>query len=84
MRSYDGELTSNTVGLDPPTLVTLSPILRELAYRSSPRLILALRPQDPIPDWITHLVILGNSYTVPLMGLKEDVLFAAHRWADEP
>jgi ABC-type molybdenum transport system ATPase subunit/photorepair protein PhrA len=70
------------VGLDPPTLVTLSPILRELAYKSSPRLLLALRPQDPIPNWITHLVILGSNYTVALMGLKEDVLFAVHRWAD--
>jgi ABC-type molybdenum transport system ATPase subunit/photorepair protein PhrA len=62
--------------------VTLSPILRELAYKSSPRLILALRPQDPIPDWTTHLVIFGSNHTVALMGLKDDVLFALHRWAD--
>lgn len=70
------------MGLDPPTLVTLSPMLRELAYKSSPRLLLALRPQDPIPDWITHLVILGQNHTVALMGVKDDVLFAIHRWAD--
>jgi ABC-type molybdenum transport system ATPase subunit/photorepair protein PhrA len=76
------QLTVNSVGLDPPTLVTLSPMLRELAYKSSPRLLLALRPQDPIPDWITHLVILGSNHTIALMGLKDDVLFALHRWAD--
>jgi ABC-type molybdenum transport system ATPase subunit/photorepair protein PhrA len=70
------------VGLDPPTLVTLSPMLRELAYKSSPRLILALRPQDPVPEWITHLVILGGNYTIALMGLKEEVLFALSCWAD--
>jgi ABC-type molybdenum transport system ATPase subunit/photorepair protein PhrA len=70
------------MGLDPPTLVTLSPILRELAYKAAPRLILGLRPQDPIPDWITHLMILGTNNTVSLMGEKAEVLFRVHRWAD--
>ena len=75
-------LTVLTVGLDPPTLVTLSPMLRDLAYKSSPRLLLALRPQDPVPEWITHLAILGTDHTVALIGQKDDVLFALHRWAD--
>jgi ABC-type molybdenum transport system ATPase subunit/photorepair protein PhrA len=70
------------MGLDPPTLVSLSPILRELAYNASPRLLLALRPQDPIPDWITHLIVLGTNNTVSLMGEKAEVLFRVHRWAD--
>lgn len=70
------------MGLDPPTLVTLSPILRDLAYKAAPRLILALRPQDPVPDWITHLVILGTNNRVALMGGKAEVLFRVHRWAD--
>ncbi len=70
------------MGLDPPTLVTLSPILQELATRSSPLLLLALRPQDPIPDWITHLMVLGENYTVALMDRKDRVLFALHRWAN--
>lgn len=70
------------MGLDPPTLVTLSPILRELAYNASPRLLLALRPQDPIPDWITHLMILGTNNTIALMGEKAEVLFRLHRWVD--
>ena len=70
------------MGLDPPTLVTLSPILQDLATRSSPLLLLALRPQDPIPDWVTHLAILGDNHTVALMDRKDRVLFALHRWAD--
>ncbi|EXJ84678.1 hypothetical protein A1O3_05348 [Capronia epimyces CBS 606.96] len=70
------------MGLDPPTLVTLSPMLRELAYRSSPLLVLGLRPQDPIPDWITHLVILGQNHSVALMGEKNQVLFSLCRWLD--
>jgi len=68
------------MGLDPPTLGTLSPMLRDMAYNASPLLLLALRPQDPIPDWITHLVILGQNHTVALQGGKTQVLFALDRW----
>jgi ABC-type molybdenum transport system ATPase subunit/photorepair protein PhrA len=68
------------VGLDPGTLISLSPMLRELAYRSSPRLILSLRPQDPIPDWITHLAIIGHKSTLALAGPMQAVLFASYRW----
>jgi ABC-type molybdenum transport system ATPase subunit/photorepair protein PhrA len=68
------------VGLDPPTMVSLSPILRELAQKSSPRLVMSLRPQDPIPDWITHLAILGHGCTLALAGPKDEVVFAVHRW----
>ncbi|KIV93837.1 hypothetical protein PV10_05022 [Exophiala mesophila] len=70
------------MGLDPPTSVTLSPILRDLAYKSSPLLLLGLRPQDPIPDWITHLVILGHNHTMPLQGPAPHVLFQLHRWTE--
>lgn len=70
------------MGLDPPTLMTLSPMLRDLAYNASPLLILALRPQDPIPDWITHLVILGQNHTVALKNSKARVLFSLERWRE--
>ncbi|KEF54048.1 uncharacterized protein A1O9_09843 [Exophiala aquamarina CBS 119918] len=68
------------MGLDPPTLMTLSPMLRDMAYEASPLLLLALRPQDPIPDWITHLIVLGRNHTVALRGNKAQVLFALDRW----
>lgn len=68
------------MGLDPPTLTTLSPMLRDMAYNASPLLLLALRPQDPIPDWITNLIILGQNHTVALQGSKVQVLFALDRW----
>ncbi|EXJ55557.1 hypothetical protein A1O7_08485 [Cladophialophora yegresii CBS 114405] len=70
------------MGLDPPTLVTLSPMLKKLAYQSSPLLMLGLRPQDPIPEWITHLVVLGHNHTVALMGQKDRVLLSVRKWAD--
>ncbi|KAJ9501523.1 hypothetical protein H2202_003317 [Exophiala xenobiotica] len=70
------------MGLDPPTLVTLSPMLRSLARRASPLLLFGLRPQDPIPDWLTHLVVLGPNHTVALQGESRNVLFSLRRWAE--
>lgn len=62
------------MGLDPPTVASLSPLLREMAVRASPRLVLSARPQDPLPDWITHLVYLRSDCQVGAMGDKETVM----------
>lgn len=62
------------MGLDPPTLMTLSPLLHDLAKLNDPRLVLALRPQDPIPDWITHLLFLKPGCKIAFSGPKREVL----------
>ncbi|PNY26627.1 ABC transporter ATP-binding protein [Tolypocladium capitatum] len=62
------------MGLDPPTVSGLSPLLRSLAEKASPRLVLSARPQDPLPEWITHLVYLRTDCQVGSMGPKEVVL----------
>ncbi|KAI9781640.1 MAG: hypothetical protein M1839_005857 [Geoglossum umbratile] len=62
------------MGLDPSTVVKLSKLLGRLAASHSPRLILSLRPQDPIPKWITHLTYLGPNLTIAFQGAKNDVL----------
>jgi ABC-type molybdenum transport system ATPase subunit/photorepair protein PhrA len=62
------------MGLDPPTVAGLSPLLRDMAARRQPRLVLSGRPQDPLPDWITHLVYLRTDCQVGLMGEKEGVV----------
>ncbi|TGO44196.1 hypothetical protein BCON_0574g00040 [Botryotinia convoluta] len=62
------------MGLDPPTLLTLSPMLHRLAKANTPRLVLSLRPQDPIPHWITDLVYLKGNCEVAFLGPKDDVL----------
>ncbi|KAI0131954.1 hypothetical protein BJ170DRAFT_224878 [Xylariales sp. AK1849] len=62
------------MGLDPPTVARLSPMLHGLASKASPRLVLSARPQDPIPDWITNLVYLPADCQVGAMGEKEVVL----------
>jgi len=56
------------MGLDPPTISTLTPLLHNLAKTGSPRLMLALRPQDPLPDWITHLMHLGSRCQIDHQG----------------
>jgi ABC-type molybdenum transport system ATPase subunit/photorepair protein PhrA len=62
------------MGLDPPTVAGLSPLLHSLAQKASPRLVLSARPQDPLPEWITHLVYLRTDSQVGVMGDKETVL----------
>jgi ABC-type molybdenum transport system ATPase subunit/photorepair protein PhrA len=61
------------VGLDPPTLSSISSLLHRLAEKSDPRVILALRPQDPIPDWTTHVIYLNSDNSIARQGLKETV-----------
>jgi len=63
------------MGLDPPTTVQLSPLLGQLAEASNPRILLALRPQDPIPDWITHVAFLPGQgkIKVAYKGTVEEV-----------
>lgn len=62
------------MGLDPPTVASLSPLLKSMATKASPRLVLSARPQDPLPDWITHLVYLRSDCQVGVMGDKETVI----------
>ena len=64
------------MGLDPPTLTMLSPLLQDLAVTNAPRLVLTLRPQDPIPDWITHLIFLQGKCRIAFSGRKEEVIQA--------
>lgn len=62
------------MGLDPPTVSGLSPLLQSLSEKASPRLILSARPQDPLPEWITHLIYLRSDCQVGSMGPKDTVL----------
>lgn len=70
------------MGLDPPTLLSLSPMLKRLAEKNAPRLVLSLRPQDPIPEWITHLVYLKSSCQVAFRGRKEEVLAGLREYVE--
>lgn len=54
--------------------MTLSPLLHGLAQKNAPQIVLALRSQDPLPDWITHLIYLGPNLRVAKQGRRGDVL----------
>lgn len=52
----------------------MSALLYKVADMSSPRVLLALRPQDLLPDWITHVVVLGSNLRILYQGPKGHVL----------
>ncbi|EMC91902.1 hypothetical protein BAUCODRAFT_28127 [Baudoinia panamericana UAMH 10762] len=63
------------MGLDPNTLRTLSEVLRELAERQQPRLLVSLRPEDGVPAWVSHLVTIDEDSRVVGRG-SNDALFS--------
>ncbi|CAK7211209.1 hypothetical protein SEUCBS140593_001092 [Sporothrix eucalyptigena] len=62
------------MGLDPPTVAALSPLLSGMAAKAQPRFILSSRPQDPLPSWISHLIYLRTDCQVAAMGPRDVVL----------
>lgn len=68
------------VGLDPATVRSISGLLLRLADKCSPRLVLALRPQDPVPDWITHMILVGNAHRVVEQGTRSEMTRVLQAW----
>jgi len=62
------------MGLDPNTLLRLSSVLQQVAERNQPRLVISLRPEDGIPEWISHLVVVDERLQVVDQGIKSKVL----------
>ncbi|TDL22910.1 P-loop containing nucleoside triphosphate hydrolase protein [Rickenella mellea] len=54
-------------GLDIHFRPKLIRLLGEIHASKQPRIIMALRPQDPLPDWITHVATVNGSevHTTP-------------------
>lgn len=51
-------------------------LLHSLHIHNNPHIIMGMRPQDPLPDWTTHLALIRKDGTVHT-GKKDDVLDAA-------
>lgn len=68
------------MGLDPATVRSISGLLFRLAQKCSPRLVLALRPQDTVPEWITHMIIVGNSHRILQQGPRTEVDQTLKAW----
>ncbi|KAK0505745.1 P-loop containing nucleoside triphosphate hydrolase protein [Armillaria luteobubalina] len=60
-------------GLDVQNRPNLLNLLYSLHQSRSPRVILGLRGQDPVPDWITHVALLRGSKVVT--GPKDIILY---------
>jgi ABC-type molybdenum transport system ATPase subunit/photorepair protein PhrA len=67
----------NTVGLDPNGHELLSKLLDRISTpgkdASSTPVVLGLRPQDPVPEWSTHLLYVDNDAVIS-QGEKRDVV----------
>ncbi|KAK5165217.1 uncharacterized protein LTR77_009315 [Saxophila tyrrhenica] len=72
------------MGLDPRTLSTMSQVLRHLAERQQPRLIMSLRPEDGVPEWVNHLVVIGDQLQILAQGPKNEVLSQRRDGASAP
>lgn len=67
------------MGLDPPTVRALDPLLESLAEEANPRLVLSARPQDELPNWITHILYLKGDCEVEAMGHRDEAQASHHR-----
>ena len=73
LQHFLGLLIRLSVGLDPTNLSSMSALLYRVADMSSPRVLLALRPQDLLPDWITHVIVLRSNLRILYQGSKENI-----------
>ncbi|OAX80355.1 hypothetical protein ACJ72_05313 [Emergomyces africanus] len=68
------------MGLDRSTVPTLSRLLYQATQHGAPRMVLTLRPQDPIPAWVSRVVILGPDNTVVLQAPRDEVFKTLMLW----
>lgn len=61
------------MGLDISSRKTLSTLLSNLAQTASPRILLALREQDHIPSFVTHILHVNSSNQILHNGTKSAV-----------
>ncbi|KAH7911329.1 P-loop containing nucleoside triphosphate hydrolase protein [Hygrophoropsis aurantiaca] len=59
-------------GLDLNNRPTLLSVLHALHSSQQPRIIMGLRLQDPLPDWISHLALVKDGKVIT--GAKDEVL----------
>jgi ABC-type molybdenum transport system ATPase subunit/photorepair protein PhrA len=60
------------MGLDPMAKEHISAFLKQMAEESNPRIMLSLRLGEPVPSWITHVVVLDpkTNLKIRYMGSK--------------
>jgi ABC-type molybdenum transport system ATPase subunit/photorepair protein PhrA len=66
------------MGLDPRTATTMASVLANIAESQSPQLVLSLRPEDAVPNWITRLVVTGEEQNTV------SILSDSSEWTEDP
>lgn len=62
------------MGLDPRTSSTIGEVLHKIAISQAPRLIISLRLDDGIPDWITHVVLADSTSKILDQGSRQSIM----------
>ncbi|KAF7196632.1 putative ABC transporter ATP-binding protein [Pseudocercospora fuligena] len=65
------------MGLDPNTARVMGSVLHGLAERQAPRLVMSLRPEDGVPDWVSHIVVADEHLKVLAQGEKDRIFSQA-------
>lgn len=60
------------MGLDPHSTRSISTLLQSLAQKNAPSLFLSLRPEENIPEWITHLVSVNSKLELDHVGPRSE------------
>lgn len=68
-------------GLDVSHRSTILSLLHSLHAARSPRVMMGLRAQDPVPDWISHVAVIKDGHVTA--GPKDDVLHS-NNWLKKP
>ncbi|KXT03255.1 hypothetical protein AC578_4782 [Pseudocercospora eumusae] len=58
------------MGLDPNNSRMMWSLLQGLAERQAPRLVISLRPEDGVPDWVSHIVVADEHLKILAQGEK--------------
>ncbi|PGH14523.1 hypothetical protein AJ79_03016 [Helicocarpus griseus UAMH5409] len=68
------------MGMDQQAVPALSRLLYQVTLSGAPRMVLGLRPQDPIPSWVSKVVVLGQDNTIALQGDYGEVFGSLKLW----
>ena len=65
------------MGLDPNAVVDMSQVLGQIARRLQPRVVVSLRPEDEVPTWVSHSIIVDEYCRVVAQGSRKDTTHLA-------
>ncbi|KAI5201042.1 hypothetical protein AUEXF2481DRAFT_4120 [Aureobasidium subglaciale EXF-2481] len=74
-------LNAPFMGMDPVSQLKISSFLQEMANVSLPKIILAIRPEEDIPPWITHILHINPKTAEIIQGTTAHIYRSIPRLA---